>query len=123
MRRLVPWGLGLLVLAGCAQDQGATLSCPGPDATGCEPLSQVYAREIAAAPIVQPPAAAAASASGEAPRLEPARIVRVWLAPWEDGNGDLHDHQYLYLVLRAPRWQLGDAPVGQGLAPAPPESE
>ncbi|MCP5110725.1 MAG: SDR family NAD(P)-dependent oxidoreductase, partial [bacterium] len=40
-----------------------------------------------AAPLVQP---------GE-PVLTPPRILRVWIAPWEDENRDLHSETYLYL--------------------------
>jgi conjugal transfer pilus assembly protein TraV len=46
-----------------------------------------------------------------APDVEPAgavraapRIVRVWVLPWEDADGDLHDQSYLYMTLDSGRW-------------------
>lgn len=32
------------------------------------------------------------------------KILRVWLAPWEDADGDLHDHSYFYMVADYGRW-------------------
>ena len=116
-------GIVLLLLVGCAQDQGSTLSCAGPDATGCEPLSSVYHRETKAQGAADQPLIDVTRVVRELPELslpelEPARIVRVWLAPWEDSHGDLHDQQFLYLVMRAPRWQITNEDVNKE-----PESE
>lgn len=33
-------------------------------------------------------------------------IARVWFAPWEDGNGLLHDQEYVYMVLDRGGWAL-----------------
>jgi hypothetical protein len=43
----------------------------------------------------------------------PARVMRIWIAPWEDSRGDLHAPGYLYTEIEPRRWALG----------APAESE
>jgi conjugal transfer pilus assembly protein TraV len=44
---------------------------------------------------------AAAGAVRSAPR-----IMRVWVLPWEDSDGDLHDQSYLYMTLDSGRWLI-----------------
>ena len=34
------------------------------------------------------------------------RVLRLWVAPWEDAGGDLHDETYLYLRIDDGRWAL-----------------
>lgn len=36
----------------------------------------------------------------------PARVLRVWIAPWEDEDGDLHDQSYVYLLADYGRWMI-----------------
>jgi len=43
----------------------------------------------------------------------PAQVMRIWVAPWEDGRGDLHAPGYVYTEIVPRRWTLG--------APAEPE--
>ena len=33
-------------------------------------------------------------------------IMRIWVAPWEDAEGDLHDQSYLYVVASEGRWAI-----------------
>ena len=47
----------------------------------------------------------AAPASGSAIRSAP-RVIRLWIAPWEDSDGDLHDQTYVYLTLDTGRWLI-----------------
>lgn len=120
--RKTAWLLGLL-LAGCASDKGETLACPRPDGTSCESLSSVYARTTPPVPPLIVPAAPELSAAGPAPasarpELQPARLLRVWVAPWQDEDGDLHDRQYLYIVLEPAAWSLGPARIVR--PPQPP---
>ncbi|MFQ5779170.1 MAG: TraV family lipoprotein [Nitrospiria bacterium] len=35
------------------------------------------------------------------------KILRVWVAPWIDDEGDLHQEGYLYLVVNHGRWLFG----------------
>ena len=50
---------------------------------------------------VRPPAA------GAVPLRSPARVMRIWIAPWEDSRGDLHAPGYLYTEIEPRRWALG----------------
>ena len=34
------------------------------------------------------------------------RVLRLWIAPWEDLDGDLRDQAYMYLALNESRWQI-----------------
>jgi conjugal transfer pilus assembly protein TraV len=43
--------------------------------------------------------------SGSPIRTAP-KVVRVWFAPWEDTDGDLHDQAYVYLPIDSGRWQI-----------------
>jgi conjugal transfer pilus assembly protein TraV len=40
------------------------------------------------------------------PLRTPARILRIWLAPFEDTDMDLHDQKYVYMTIHAGRWVL-----------------
>lgn len=48
------------------------------------------------------------------PIRTPAQVMRVWIAPWEDDNGDLVVTGYLYTEIEPRRWVIGDqAPTVQ----------
>lgn len=40
------------------------------------------------------------------PLRSPEQVVRIWMAPFEDNDGDLHDQKYIYLTLNSGQWQL-----------------
>jgi conjugal transfer pilus assembly protein TraV len=40
------------------------------------------------------------------PLRSPERILRVWVAPFEDADGDLHDQRYLYLTVYRGQWSI-----------------
>ena len=44
------------------------------------------------------------------PLLVPPRTMRVWIAPWPDEDGTLHDETYLYLRLDNGRWVMEQQP-------------
>lgn len=49
----------------------------------------------------------AMSAPNSGPPLRtPERILRVWLAPFEDQEGDLHDQKYFYVTVRPGAWTI-----------------
>ena len=54
-------------------------------------------------PSTQPDSAA----SGAEPvlRTEP-RVLRLWIAPWEDSDGDLHDAALVHVVVDTGRWLI-----------------
>jgi conjugal transfer pilus assembly protein TraV len=37
-----------------------------------------------------------------------AKVMRIWMAPWEDEDGDLHADGFLYTEIENRRWNLGD---------------
>ncbi len=95
-----------LVLAGCAGGSASsTYSCPYPDAVACESLSSVYDRtagrpaELAA----QPPFVRVPAPSSW-PAVRQPRVLKVWLAPWQDEDGDLHGKQQIYMLIGDTVW-------------------
>lgn len=36
----------------------------------------------------------------------PPRILRLWVAPWEDADGDLHEASHVHVIVNAGRWQI-----------------
>ena len=117
-----------LTLAGCAS--GPKYACGVPEGVTCQPVSAVYASsstsslvrtetgeseattaEVAAedSPSVQParvPGTVVATVQPGEPILTAPRVLRLWIAPWEDAGGDLHDETYLYLRIDDGRWVL-----------------
>lgn len=37
-----------------------------------------------------------------------AKVMRIWMASWEDDDGDLHADGYLYTEIESRRWNLGE---------------
>lgn len=128
MMRYLP--LLSLILTGCTTfsglDGSSKFACKAPDGMSCTSVSGVYANNPAIAraavpndqawdvgtgksmlPSLQPHYAAAKTlhtmpVSG-APLLSPPRVLRIWIAPWLDQDGDLRDQAYLYVM-----WDRGD---------------
>lgn len=40
------------------------------------------------------------------PIRTPPRVLRIWVAPFEDAEADLHDQKYLYVTVHTGRWVL-----------------
>jgi conjugal transfer pilus assembly protein TraV len=40
------------------------------------------------------------------PLRSPERILRVWVAPFEDRDGTLYDQRYMYVMVEAGRWMI-----------------
>jgi conjugal transfer pilus assembly protein TraV len=53
------------------------------------------------------------------PIRTPAQVMRIWIAPWEDSDGDLMVSGYVYTELEPRRWMIGkSAPtVSPSLSP------
>jgi conjugal transfer pilus assembly protein TraV len=47
------------------------------------------------------------------PVLEPARVVRIWIAPWVDNKGDLRMPGYVFSEITPRRWSFGEAQIDQ----------
>jgi conjugal transfer pilus assembly protein TraV len=119
-----------IVLAGCSFTQGKSeFSCPGGvDGVHCMSAREVY-KATAANDYVRPQNSDDADAkdSGEKPRIpvkssavpvptieQPipirtqAQVMRIWVSPWEDDDGDLHADGYIYTEIEGRKWNLGD---------------
>lgn len=64
-------------------------------------------------PQPQPQAQAQSVSSATAPAIQPLgairsdpTVIRIWVAPWEDVDGDLNDQTYVYLQIDAGRWLI-----------------
>lgn len=105
-------------------DGESKFSCKAPDGVTCSSLSGVYANAVAnnlpglrkdgkGDPAARPAAKESpdgtitgqAASSGDPLRTQ-ARVLRIWIAPWEDTEGDLHDQSYIYVVANAGRWAI-----------------
>jgi conjugal transfer pilus assembly protein TraV len=108
------------LLSGCATQYG----CKGmPDDPKC--LSTTEAYQVTDKALPEPPKVAAAvqpsvSASKASlqrqpvPKIDdptpirtPAQVMRIWIAPWEDSDGDLMVSNYVYTELEPRRWMIG----------------
>ncbi|WP_186098579.1 type IV conjugative transfer system lipoprotein TraV [Burkholderia gladioli] len=60
------------------------------------------------------PAAAGMAATGILPRVldsgapvrTASREMRIWFAPWQDADADLHDQEYVYLIVDSGHWSI-----------------
>ena len=122
------FGIGAVVaLSGCSSMSGfdakSEFACKAPDGILCESMSGIYANAQAKnlpgqrvnargeAPVALSQAKAGSNVmtkpiySGTPIRSAP-RLLRVWFAPWEDTDGDLHDQSYVYLPVDSGRWLI-----------------
>lgn len=136
-----------LVFSGCANVSGLGGSsesvCKAPPGVPCMSVSGVSANERAGTlpnqrqpregaasapqPAVASPALRGAGASlapvGYMPALGALRsdptVIRIWLAPWQDADGDLVDQAHIYLQIDSGRWLIehNRAQIQQAFAP------
>jgi conjugal transfer pilus assembly protein TraV len=143
---LAPPLLFALALSGCASTLSgvggaAGYACKAPDGAMCTSVSGVYANWVQSTPKpVKPPekesppaaptiyGASSIAPSGPAPstsvRSSP-RVLRLWMAPWEDADGDLHEEALVHVVVDTGRWLIEHVrPVARSRAEgvAPPIS-
>jgi conjugal transfer pilus assembly protein TraV len=102
-------------LAGCAARYG----CPAPKGVSCKPISEVYrstlgsattpktAKNATAPSASANPPAPASLAEGHPPIRSAPKILRAWIAPWIDDEGDLHQEGYVYVVVDHGAWTFG----------------
>ena len=57
---------------------------------------------------------AAKSVSGPRPVREPAKVARIWIAPWIDKNDTLHLAQIQYTEIKPRTWTVGKPEVAAG---------
>ena len=82
------------VLSGCA-----TTKSGGSDVTEA---TAIEGTRVVSAEHVRAPA------PGAVPLRTPARVMRIWIAPWEDSRGDLHAPGYLFTEIEPRRWALDE---------------
>jgi len=100
---------------------------PASSATAIEPRPATTNPQAAAAgtaPAVSPIAslAAAPATSPAALRTAP-RVLRLWIAPWEDSDGDLHEASTVHVLVDHGRWlieRVRPAPRGPRMGVTPP---
>jgi conjugal transfer pilus assembly protein TraV len=102
-RGLMLMSMAMLITAGCAPKFNCTQGMKGP---GCRSVSQVYdeAHHKPARPAPDAPAGFPQTIKPGGPLRDAERVLRVWMAPWVDVDGDYHDQSYVYLVLDHGRW-------------------
>ncbi len=81
---------------------GAAPVAPTPTGNGTLPLPT---QQEASAALVQPTALRSPLDSGAPVHTAP-KILRVWIAPWEDSMGVLNDQRLVYLTIDGGRWLL-----------------
>ena len=139
------WLVILLVAPGCSWlgIGQSSYSCPGGvDGVRCMSARQVYQAtessdyvKPANAPGEEDKSTLAASSANNIPQENrqitvlsieqpipirtQAKVMRIWMAPWEDDDGDLHADGYLYTEIESRRWNLGERFKSPGGAISP----
>ena len=120
--------IGVLLLAGCAIGK-SDFTCSGiPEGVSCLSASQVYeASKRTDGPVTEKPGRLDAEeaqepaksgpkpvltmapdiADGALPLRTPSRIMRIWIAPWETEDSDLHLTKLIYTEIEPRRWMVG----------------
>ena len=123
---MVPIAL-VAMLSGCASSLSGIggserYACKAPEGALCTSVSGVYANSlhgvIADSRTAEKRAASIPpnyGATGRAPsqrevsagalRSSP-RVLRLWIAPWEDADGDLHEESVVYVMVDSGRWLI-----------------
>ena len=144
----------LLTLGACMNMSGlggdSKYACKAPDGVACDSVSGTYANAVhnnlpsqqrqRSATTQQEESngkrptdaarattsVAASDAATPSPLRSQARVLRLWIKPWEDADGDLYDQGYVYVQVDNGQWlidhvqrQIRDA---YALLKAPPKS-
>lgn len=131
------------LLTGCASMftvGNSSYSCPGiPNGVRCMSARDVYAetnnrdsvegrgdtskKPVAEAAATSDASATAAVATSSAPSIPTiktvpvrtaAKVMRVWIAPWEDEAGFFHGSEYVFAEVEGRKWALSDGQVFPG---------
>lgn len=130
--------LVVLLLEGCSSTFNTAgtseFSCPGVPGVMCKTPGQVYkmtqgdtldvtALEQKTSKLKAiSPAASTSFVSGSStpmPIREPAKIMRIWIAPWTDKNDDLHWPSFVYTEIQMRKWRFGN-PDFKAMSPVIP---
>lgn len=117
----------VVLLPGCSLLPGnSEFKCGTPTGTSCLSVGEVFKKSVqsdlvqeqavpspASGPVATTKAALPAyrteprsTPSSGSPVRVPPRLLRIWMAPWEDKEGDVHDHAYLWVTVDTGRWLL-----------------
>ena len=114
--------IGLCLVSGCATTE---YGCKGmPDEPSCLSTTQAYQETNRALadvavnpdhPVETTPASDLSPAVQQpVPKIDdptpirtPSQVMRIWIAPWEDAEGDLMVSNYVYTELEPRRWMIG----------------
>lgn len=114
--------IGLGLVSGCATTE---YGCKGmPDEPQCLSTTQAYqeTNRALADVTVNPDHPAETAPAGDlspavqqpVPKIDdptpirtPSQVMRIWIAPWEDAEGDLMVSNYVYTELELRRWMIG----------------
>ena len=70
-------------------------------------LETAPAASAATSPVLPSGASVAATASPATQALRsPPRVLRLWISPWEDADGDLHEASFINVVIDTGRWLI-----------------
>ena len=116
-----------LALSGCASTLSGVggadgYACKAPEGALCTSVSGIYANAAqgmpkpakspehqsqTATPVIYGATSIAPdrSAAGGPIRSNP-RVLRLWIAPWEDADGDLHEAALVHVVVDTGRWLI-----------------
>lgn len=111
---------------GRGSDRAVATSASQASAPAASPqASDRAASDRAAPPAAQDPPAlpVAYGADGTLPLRMPAEVMRIWIAPWVNKDGDLELSSYVFTELRERTWQIGGQSVAgvAGLRPLAPD--
>lgn len=128
MKRIVvaPSLFFALALSGCASTLSGVggadgYACKAPEGALCTSVSGVYANTAqglhkTTKPPEKPSLPAIYGATSIAPERNPTasggpirsnpRVLRLWIAPWEDADGDLHEAALVHVVIDTGRWLI-----------------
>ncbi|WP_418319598.1 type IV conjugative transfer system lipoprotein TraV [Piscinibacter sakaiensis] len=148
---LVVAAIAMVSLTGCTSISGLSgesgYACKAPEGVACDSVSGTYANAVAdrlpaqptsrrtsAGMTLQPQAAVV-----PAPKLTPTqraaeqlvsaaslrstpRVLRLWVKPWEDADGDLIDQSYVYVQIDSGQWLIEHAQrqIREAYAPVKP---
>lgn len=142
----------ILLMTGCGSlDWKSEYACPGmPSGVVCKSPVEVYKMTEKTDRVINEEGESAqkardrmTSAAGEAalsqvpsqvttgrnlpreaqPILEPAKVVRIWIAPWIDSAQDLHMPGYVFTEVTPRRWSFGEASATRSKPLVPIQSD
>lgn len=113
--------LSVFAVAGCSTTgMGSnTFECGEGKDVRCASVMDAYGNATGTGPRTAPkkavelpstiPAQGAAIDDSQWPKpvLEPAQVMRIWIAPWRDASDSLHWPSYVFTEVRARKWSFG----------------